>query len=141
MDSVFRFSCLAPAESGDRGDSLETRARANPDGGPRTSPHTGRQAGDTGATLARFSAADTAEFERRAAALAAALHRHQNVQGLLDTRAVRDPATGGPLVAVITARRWPDGRITVAEIAVAPEVWARGQHQFSFYLTAQVQPA
>lgn len=89
----------------------------------------------------RFSAADTAEFERRGAASAAALHRHPKVQGLLHTRAVRDPATGGPLVAVVTARRWPDGRITVAEIAVAPEVWARDQHQFSFYLTAQVQPA
>ena len=65
----------------------------------------------------RFSDQDGDTFERTRAAMLAEIARDVAASGLANYRTVTDPQTGERLVAVVTARRQPDGTITVSEIA------------------------
>ena len=65
----------------------------------------------------RFSVTDDADFERIGTALRAELARRPAVAGIASYRPVLDPQTRKPITAIVSARRAPDGTITLAEIA------------------------
>ena len=76
-----------------------------------------RESQDRAVPLARFSESDRAAFERTRAGMLAEIAQDVARTGFANYRTVTDPQTGERLVAVVAARRQPDGTITVSEIA------------------------
>ena len=79
--------------------------------------HISQKSGADESIAERFSDQDADTFERTRAAMLAEIARDVAASGLANYRTVTDPQTGERLVAVVTARRQPDGTITVSEIA------------------------
>jgi len=75
-----------------------------------------REIQDRSPPVPRFSATDNLAFERIAAALRGELERRPTLAGLAAYRQVLDPQTGERLTCIISARRAPDGTVTLAEI-------------------------
>jgi hypothetical protein len=80
-------------------------------------PHFSQKSGGSERAPERFSASDCATFERIAAALRAELERRPTLAGIAAYRQVLDRQTGERLTCIISARRAPDGTVSLGEIA------------------------